>query len=80
MSDFWQYGYWKENPKTGKKRFISLGYAKQRNDGGFFINADAHPNGSVELIIMPPRDQGVSRSSNGGAKGGQNDMSDEVPW
>jgi hypothetical protein len=83
MSDFWQYGYWKENPRTGKKRFISLGYAKQRNDGGFFINADAHPPGDVELMIMPPRERNDSQqgySNAGSAPQGGMDMDSDIPF
>jgi hypothetical protein len=70
-------------PRTGKKRFISLGYAKQRNDGGFFINADAHPPGDVELMIMPPRERNDSQqgySNAGSAPQGGMDMDSDIPF
>jgi hypothetical protein len=82
VSDFWDVGQFKKT-QSGKNRFVKLGYAKQKDDGGFFVNLDALPlpdeQGRVSIAISPQRQrddsqQGYSNASQGG------DMEDQIPF
>lgn len=52
---------WKETRTTGKKYAVKIGSAKQRDDGGFFVNLDALPP-TGEFVISPQRQQQRSDS------------------
>ncbi len=41
MDDFWDCTAWTEG-KSGKKFGTKIGYAKKRDDGGFFVTLTAH--------------------------------------
>lgn len=53
--EYWDVGQWKETP-TGKNFFVKLGSAKQKADGGFYIEFDALP-------LQRPDDKGNVRCS-----------------
>lgn len=83
-SDFWDVGQWKETA-TGKKFFVKLGSAKQKKDGGFYVELDALPlqraddKGVVRcsLVINAPRE----RDGGGYSAGVRTDESrDEIPF
>jgi hypothetical protein len=64
MSDFWELGQFKEK-RGGGKRFVRLGYAKQKDDGGFWLTFDALPvpdkDGNVSVSVNPPRERDDSQ-------------------
>lgn len=81
--DFWEVGQWKET-QTGKNFFVRLGTAKQKDDGGFYIDLDALPlqrpdkNGNVRcsLVIQPPRD----KEYRGGGNQDRKAPAEDVPF
>jgi hypothetical protein len=88
MSDFWELGQFKEK-RGGGKRFVRLGYAKQKDDGGFWLTFDALPvpdkDGNVSVSVNKPRErndsqQGYSSASQGSAPQRGMGMEDEIPW
>jgi len=80
MSDFWDVGQFKKTA-SGKNRFVKLGYAKQKDDGGFFVNLDALPlpdeQGRVSIAISPPRQRDDYQQAKPQPQGG---MDDEIPF
>jgi hypothetical protein len=86
MSDFWELGQFKEK-RGGGKRFVRLGYAKQKDDGGFWLTFDALPvpdkDGNVSVSVNKPRERNDSQqgySNAGSAPQGGMDMDDHVPF
>jgi hypothetical protein len=89
MSDFWDVGQFKKT-QSGKNRFVKLGYAKKKDDGGFFVNLDALPlpdeQGRVSLSISPPRERSGVESEFRNVVGNEvrrmqkEVMDDDIPW
>jgi hypothetical protein len=83
MSDFWDLGQFKEK-RGGGKRFVRLGYAKQKDDGGFWLTFDALPvpdkDGNVSVAVNKPRERSDSPSDYSNQGGGMGGMDDEVPF
>lgn len=81
MIDFWEVGQFKEK-RGGGKRFVRLGYAKPKDDGGFYVNLDALPipdeQGRVSIAVNRPRDRNDGPSERPQPQGGS--MDDEIPF
>jgi len=67
---------WKET-KNGKKYAVKIGSAKQRDDGGFYVDLDANPlDGKFTISPQRQRDSqpGNARAPN------HSDNHDEIPF
>ena len=80
-SDYWDVGQWKETA-SGKNFFVRLGSAKQRDDGGFYVDLDALPiqrpdqKGNLRLsIVIQPQ-----KGSRGDAGAKSTNSDDTIPF
>lgn len=56
--EFWDCTAWTET-KSGKKHGTQIGYAKQRDDGGFFVTLNAHAvDGRFTIAPRKPKAKG----------------------
>jgi hypothetical protein len=84
--DYWEVGQWKKTPND-KNFFVKLGTAKQKDDGGFYVDLDALPlsrpdnNGNLRcsIVIQPQREKGEYRGG-GNAKRGNTEEDTGVPF
>lgn len=62
MADYWDAIAFKKT-RTGKTMAVRLGNAKQKDDGGWWVNLDAIPapvDGQYSFVIVPQRDKAAT--------------------
>lgn len=76
MADFFDIVMFKKS-KNDKTFSVKLGSAKQRDDGGFWLDFTALPYGEGSVAICPqrPRTEGAQTKRPGG-----DDMNDSIPF
>jgi len=73
MSEYWDIVQFKKG-RSGKVSATKLGYAKKRDDGGFYLNFDALPicGEEVSVSVCPQREKGASPA--------KRELDDEIPF
>jgi hypothetical protein len=71
-SEYWEIVGFKKT-RNDKVIGIRLGTAKQREDGGFYLNFDALPYGDMSVSVCPPREKKPQRAES-------SDPNDSIPF
>ena len=80
MSDFFDCIKFKKT-RNDKVMAVKLGYAKKRDDGGFYVNLDAMPvpeEGVYGFVIVPQRERDDRQAA--GDKLPERELDDAIPF